>query len=159
MSHGSSFNPQNEGEINVTAAEAVEMSNDDSLLLRPFSPLDNEARQRIQDSIGELWPATIQAVPEPNQTGGSVIVRGDGWQAGSTVTFYLDGIARRNAPLAIGRGDSVSATGKVEGYFEYRAAQVPVDEQTEVTLRAEGGGESASCPVPSNVFYIDGYQR
>jgi len=153
MTHGHLFDPANEGEIDVKAAEVVEMSNDDSLLIRPFSPLDDETRRRIQDSVGELWPATIRVVSTSNQTGGSVVITGDGWKAGSTVQFYADGIARRTAPLAIGHDDSVSPTGKVEGYFEYQAAQVPAEEQTEATLRAEGGDESATCPIPGYVFY------
>ncbi|HEV2887837.1 MAG TPA: hypothetical protein VGX49_13055 [Jatrophihabitans sp.] len=152
MTHGHAFDPANDGEIKQTAAEAV----DDSLLVRPFSPLDDESRQRIQDAVGELWPATIRVLGVvKDQTGGSVAIGGDGWSSGSTVTFYADGIAGSTAPLVLGQDNSVSPSGRVEGFFDYRASSVPADQQTPVTLRAEGGGESATCSLPDFVFYIN----
>jgi hypothetical protein len=144
------FDPSQAEQHGGGAAQAVEQ---DSVYFAPFAPPD--ARERLHDALAALWPASIDVQAATFATGGEILISGRGWETGATVEFFADGIAHRSEPLALGFSVSETTGGYVQGYFRNTyAAQVPEDQRTPVTLRAVGGGETATAPIPDFVFYV-----
>jgi hypothetical protein len=151
---GGDFDP-NEARRHFKLAEIVGSGGDEDLFL---IALDKERRHFLRERLGYLWPAQIRLQhAERHQMGAWLFITGEGWEPGATVRFFADGISWRNgAPLDLGVFDVVDGPGgpgPVDVVIDARFQQTPGDRWTPVTVRAVGGGETASTGVPAFAFY------